>query len=309
MNFFSYFASLFSHLLKKNKSLFEKFYLYTLLLLISYAVADLSLLSVRPLFLPKKTLQPIRKKKRKSPLESNLYYNSILARNVFNEKGIIPPALSEKKSLEEDPGTIVFSKLPLKLVGTIVHMNPKRSVVTIGFKRKRKVGAYKVGENIDQMAKILKVERKKVIFRNLKNSRMEYLEIPDELKIEWLSQPKGDSSLKGKEDSKLSFSISKSVFDAYKQNLHSILGEAQVIPVESASGEVGGFKFAWIKKGSVYEKLGFRKGDIIKQVNGEAVNSPSEGLKLYNSLKNSDQVSLLIVRDGKEKTFEYQIKD
>jgi len=54
--------------------------------------------------------------------------------------------------------------------------------------------------------------------------------------------------------------------------------------------------------------LGFQIGDVIKGVNGEKVDSPAKALELYNTLKTSNQVKILMDRGGKETEFDYNVK-
>ncbi len=75
-----------------------------------------------------------------------------------------------------------------------------------------------------------------------------------------------------------------------------------------SDGEVGGFKLIAIKPGSVYEKLGLKRDDIIKGVNGELVDSAQKAMELYQTLKSSDEIQLEIGRNGKTKTFSYTLE-
>src|SRR5690606_19128612 len=77
----------------------------------------------------------------------------------------------------------VLSQLPLKLHGTIVHGNPNKSVATVFLNNRSESRSYQVGDSIDNIATVTKIERRKVTFRNTSNNRMEYLEIPEDAKI------------------------------------------------------------------------------------------------------------------------------
>lgn len=57
---------------------------------------------------------------------------------------------------------------------------------------------------------------------------------------------------------------------------------------------VEGFRFSSIKKGSVYEDLGFKIGDVITEVEGEKINSPERALELYNKFETSSRVQMLV---------------
>ena len=52
--------------------------------------------------------------------------------------------------------------------------------------------------------------------------------------------------------------------------------------------------FASIRKGSVYEDLGFKVGDVLKEVEGEEINSAEKALELYNKLKTNSRVQIVV---------------
>ena len=68
-----------------------------------------------------------------------------------------------------------------------------------------------------------------------------------------------------------------------------------------------GFDVTWVKKGSVFEKIGLRKGDIITGANGQTFKSLSQVFKLYNNVDEIDSLKLTILRDNQEMELEYEI--
>ena len=63
-----------------------------------------------------------------------------------------------------------------------------------------------------------------------------------------------------------------------------------------------------MQKGSIFEKLGLKRLDIIKEVNGEPIDSPAKAMELYNALKNTTRIDLGIERNGRLENFNYQIE-
>ena len=61
------------------------------------------------------------------------------------------------------------------------------------------------------------------------------------------------------------------------------------------------------KPKSHFEKLGFKNGDLIKGLNGKAVNSAAEAMDLYNELK-SKKVKVHINSKTKNKSVTYEVK-
>ncbi|MCB9026867.1 MAG: hypothetical protein H6625_11150 [Bdellovibrionaceae bacterium] len=163
---------------------FEWLYIYILCALVGYSIADLNILTFRPQMLPKKAppLKPKRMMRQKLISSSDL--RKITDRNIFNNDGLIPPPLTDgEKKGENLDGPPVLSKLPLKLLGTIVHLDPNKSIATINKSSGNESESFRVGERIESLAEITKIERRKVIFRNLATRRLEYIEIPGTIKL------------------------------------------------------------------------------------------------------------------------------
>ncbi|NJM10152.1 MAG: hypothetical protein HC883_04555, partial [Bdellovibrionaceae bacterium] len=168
----------------KGRPPFEAFYIYILALLAGFLIADLGILFVRPSMLPNQP-PPVRPQRMTQPTFVNeQQYAKIPDRNMFNADRKIPPPLTseggEGGGMEMAP---VLSQLPLKLEGTLVHVNPKKSVASIASKTKNEVHAFMVDHEIENMARVTAIERRKVIFRNLNNNRLEYIEIPKDTAV------------------------------------------------------------------------------------------------------------------------------
>lgn len=299
---------------KDNRPPLESFYVYILAIFTGYLIADLGILYVRPALLPTqappaKMARPIRQNY--TSIES---YRPISDRNLFNQDGKIPPAFtSDGNSPGEVDAPPVASTLPLTLDGTLVHADPMKSVATITVKSKTGANSYIVDSEIDNMARVTKIERRKVIFRNLNNQRLEFIEIPREPGVSLVTTSGTPAPGGGPVVAKgeFEFSMTRAEVNKYTQNLGEVLQQARMVPniVPGSGGKVDGFRFVAIQPGSIYEKLGFKPDDIIKGVNGEPVDSPTKAMELYNALKTESRVQLSVNRGGRDETFRYDIPD
>jgi general secretion pathway protein C len=313
MSFLEKFQPLLTRLkLNTSRPPLEKYYVLFLAIFIGYILSDLGLLYVRPMMLPTEAppLRPQRDLRTRT--QSLADYQTIFDRNIFNEDGKIAPALSSDKG-GDDSGTrpAVLSQLPIELLGTIVHFNPKLSIATVNLKNKNVSMSYKVDEEIEAMAKVIKIERKKLTFMNLNNRRLEYVEIPEDALLQFGLQASSAPQSTGliEQRGKFEFSMKRSDFEEQTKNLSSLLQQARMEPVFAPDGiGVEGFRFVNIQPGSIYEKLGFKMGDMIRSVNGEAVNSPTKAMEMYNLLKTSNNVQLGVEREGREERFNYSIQ-
>ncbi len=293
---------------------FEGLYVYLLCFLLGYIIADLSLLKARTEMLPRDPPPSYAPPTRQETIKSRPEYTVVSDRNLFNADGMIPPALSAQDKGEgvDDTAPAVLSQLPLKLEGTIVHVNQNRSVATIVVQAKNETQAFMIEDEIEGLCKITKIERRKVTFRNLNNNRLEYIEIPKDSVIAFglrSQETGGDDEIK--KEGEYDFALRREDLNKYTSDLSSILNQARMVPniVPGSGGRVEGFRFVSISQNSIYEKLGFKPNDVIKSVNGEPVNSPTKAMELYNALRTDSRIKLTVERDGKEENFSYDVKD
>ena len=234
-------------------------------------------------------------------------YDEIWKNNIFHT-GAIPSQTKEQEPENQAP---VPSELPFKLKGTIVHANPKRSVATIAVGLKSK--SYITGEPVENQAKITEIQRGHVVFLNLNNNRLEYIAIkktqaPQRFPVRKKAATGRMGNSPIQRIGPNSFQVKRSDVEDHLNKLHEILQEARVVP-HPESGPLEGWRFAAINQGSVLEKLGFKIGDVIKEVNGEKVDSPEKAIELYEKLKSSSGVEILVERNGKESYREYNVHE
>ncbi len=286
----------------------DSVYIYLLTAMIGYMVADLAILSYRESLLPQPVPGVIRRPPPPRPAPDKGSYGGILAHNIFNADGKIPPILGAGEGTDptRQDAPPVPSQLPIALTGTIVHVDPERSVATINLKNKNDQRAYRTGDDIEGLAKITKVERNKVILRNNNTQKLEFIEIKDDVKLNFGAAPVkqvGEVTVLGDKD----FSLKRDDVNRLTGDLPSILQQARAIPNTGPDGQANGFRIMDIQPGSIYERLGLKQGDVIKSVNGEKVDSPQKAMELYNALKSSNNIRLGLERNGKDDDFNFNI--
>jgi general secretion pathway protein C len=296
----------------KNRPPFEAAYIYILALFIGYLIADLGTLWVRPNMLPTQPPPNRPVKMAQTNFINPSQYSKIPGRNIFNQDGKIPAPLTAGQGGPSGPeGIPVASQLPLKLEGTMVHANPHKSVCTITVKGKPEATSFMVDREIEGMARITAIERRKVVFRNLSNNRLEFIEIPKDGAISFGVKDATPTTSEVQQNGNFEYTMRRADVTKYLGNLGQILQQARMIPniVPGSGGRVDGFKFVNIEPGSIFEKLGFKPGDTLKKVNGEEVNTPTKGMELFNSLKSESRLQISVERNGREETFKYDIPD
>lgn len=275
----------------------------------SLMAADLVILHLRPYMLPSES-PPARPQRIQPSTIGATNYNDVLAKNVFSRTGEIPPALGQSGTgapVDADP---VLSKLPLTLIGTIVHVNEARSIATVQIGSQNTILPVSAGDPMEGMGTVVRVERGRLVFRNSNNNQLEYIELPKEeggLKI-GRSTPSAPSSSSQGEVSQVrdnEFKVDKNFVQNALGNLNNLLLDARTVPV---NGGADGFRFESIRPGSIFETLGFKPGDVLKAVNGEVIDSPTKGFQSFQQLKNSNRIQLRVERNGRIEEFVYNIE-
>ncbi len=291
---------------------FDKHLPLVLILLIALFSADLTILFMRDSLLPTSAPPIFPQRGSFGPhMKSRTEYGPITDRNIFNSDGIIPNPLSTNEGEKfADDGPAVKSTLPLNLIGTIVHVNPAKSVATIQLRTTNEVIPYLPNDQIENIATLVKVQRRKAIIRNTQSSRLEYIEIPEDAKVSFAkTAPAASTAVFSQQGDTIS--IKRSDLNNYLKNLPDLLQQATAVPniVPGSGGEVDGFKMLGIEANSVFSQIGLKVGDVLKGVNGEKVNSPAKAMELYNNLRNEGRIELEIERDGRPASLNFNINE
>lgn len=100
--------------------------------------------------------------------------------------------------------------------------------------------------------------------------------------------------------------VAKSEIKRYRNNINLIQKEIRLAPVKEGN-KIKGFKITYVKKGSVFEKLGVQKGDRLIKANGIELTSAKDALKLYKQIDKIKVFKMVLLRNGKERELEYEI--
>lgn len=300
----------------QQRTTIQKWALYGLLLFIGFILADLGIIYVREYFIPQAAPPKKAPKPQTSTYLDRSQYSAITNRNLFSSSGKIPDPLAtvstEQQEQRED--IPVRSSLPLNLIGTLVHTNPSKSVAAIEVKSKNMSGSYMVGSEIENMAKVEKVERGIVYFRNLNNGALEYIEISKgNTKVNFdSSRPSAPVKAGGKEIQALgnnTFRIKRADLNRYLNDLSGLLMQARALPNRDPNtGEINGYRLVDYQPGSIFEQMGLPRGTLIKSAGGEAVNSVQSAMEMFNKLKKESKVKIGVEVNGSDQEYNYEIQ-
>jgi len=103
-------------------------------------------------------------------------------------------------------------------------------------------------------------------------------------------------------------SIKRKEIKFYTDNFDAIWENIKIQEVFE-NKKLKGFEVKWIKKGSIFAKMGLEENDVITGINGKPVTSVSQVLKIYQDIDKIDNLTLEIKRNNKERQLDYAIYD
>jgi general secretion pathway protein C len=101
--------------------------------------------------------------------------------------------------------------------------------------------------------------------------------------------------------------IKRDLLTSYTKDVDKIWKDIG-ISENKISGKINGFKINFVKKGSDFEKLGLKRGDILMGLNGEELNSYGAAMGFFKDINNIENLTLTVERDGTTKEIEYEIQ-
>lgn len=229
---------------------------------------------------------------RSGPQKTDLAaYDIIAKRNIFGEK----PRTEEKQPAPKQPKT----KLKLRLVGTNLSSNAAPFAI-VEDTAKKKQDVFELDEMVFGQAKLVEILTESIKIEH--GGKIEILE---------MAAAKGGSvggaeSISSNEEG-TEFSVAEEELSKALANLPRLLSQARAVPYFRNGKSIGMRLFA-IRRGSLYEKLGMKNGDIILSVNENSVNDPAQALKIFEKLKTERTINVELERNGKANSLRYSIR-
>jgi len=184
------------------------------------------------------------------------------------------------------------------------------TVVTVEYKRKTNVLAKGeaingfvlegAGNNYATFSKNGKTYRVDLQIKTKGNAGVNSI-TPTSAVIPSAGKPEGDVTDAG--DHKI---VDKSLVAYYAKNMDDIYKNIGIAEVKKGN-VLEGFRVSFIRKGSPFEKLGMQRGDVIKAINGQKIDSYNVAFDIYKNIENIDNLTLVIQRGKEEMELEYEV--
>lgn len=261
------------------------------------------------------------KKFRPTPINLAVYnprmdIGNIKRNNVFNAQYDEQPVKKDDKQpvITENVPKVCRaaekeSKLPLKLLHTVVLQDSVKSVASVS--QRGKISSYREGDKIESFAEIGKIDRLKVVFKNLQTQQCEFISNAEKSKKTYktpvFSQKAGRKLLPkkdgiGKKGNK--YTIKKKLRDDLLSNIGEVLTQAKAVQIKNPDGSLA-FRMTEIVPGSIYSQLDIQDGDIVTGINGKKFTNLNELMSMFGKLKENDNYDITVKRNGTEQTLNY----
>ena len=103
------------------------------------------------------------------------------------------------------------------------------------------------------------------------------------------------------------FRVNRGMVDSARANMGALLQSARMIP-QMENGQTVGFRLVGMQRGSLLEQLGLRLGDIVVEINQVKLDSPEKALQIFQQVREANNISLGLIRNGQPQTFEYSLE-
>jgi general secretion pathway protein C len=244
-------------------------------------------------------------------------YQTISNRDLFKTN----KNKSDKSNEQIELDKLKQTQLSLKLCGT-VSGSPDQAYAVIEKTQNRKQALYREGDSIEN-AVIKKIFRNTVVLNV--NGKDEILmikkeksksggrpqvvpedmgEMPEPEVIE--EPPPEEPPPEETSEEGGAVSIDREKVNGALKNINQLMSQVKVRP-HFKDGKPNGLMLSHIQQNSIFMDMGLQSGDIVKGVNGNAIESVDDALKFYENLKSSSSVNLQIERQGEQMSVDYQI--
>ena len=237
-------------------------------------------------------------------------YQEIVSRDIFN---IAPPP---------QPTAPVVEKIDLQLdligVSTASSGKPPYAIIA---DRSGQQGVFRLGQQVGDAGKLVEVDKDRVLIDH--NGRriavvLPAADLPSGVEAAVPDSPPQEDASNDDSDAEPyepnvedlgdnRYRIPRDTLDHSMGNLSQILTQIRAIP-NIQNGKTNGFALSEIEPGSVFDEMGLEEGDLLRSINGQPMNDPAMAMQMMSSLRNANQISIQVLREGHPTTLTYQIQ-
>jgi len=213
---------------------------------------------------------------------SSSTYDALPGAHLFGE--------APKESVQQALPAVVDAPdttLRLTLTGILSQDPDGQAIISANRGQER---TYHVGDSVDNAdgATLHSVEPDRVLLN--RNGRLETLRLPEQL-----------SSAAARATSPVlppaAAQPAGSLRQVISENASRLTDVVRLAP-HVQEGKVVGFRVNPGRDRATFEGLGFQAGDVVTDINGTVLDDPSQGLQVFESLGESTQANVTVLREG-----------
>jgi general secretion pathway protein C len=197
----------------------------------------------------------------------------------------------------------------LTLVGTVVAGEYSLALINTG----SKVEVFGLGSEIAAGVTVDAIERRKVVVLE-RGERRELILVEEQVASSQPATrrtPTAAATPTAAQDGVVDlgegrFRVDRGMVDSARANMGTLLQSARMIP-HMENGQTTGFRLVGMQRGSLLEQLGLRLGDVVVEINQVRLDSPEKALQIFQQVREANNISLGLIRNGQPQTFEYSL--
>lgn len=235
-------------------------------------------------------------------LSEKQYSEAIVRRNIFDSSAVYDPSVAKADSVAGE----CKADANFRLLATVVADSPTFSsaLIAVGGTRDAKAEGYAMGDDVGSEGRITLIEQKKVC---LDGGSCICLGA-ESTKAVAAAPASGDPAAGVEKLADNKFSVESSVIEDAINNFDKLSTQVRVVPHKGSDGAIDGFRLSAIRRGSLFDKLGIKNGDIVHGVNGSPLTSTEAAMQAYQALRSERSFSFDVTRRNQRQSLEYEVK-
>ena len=101
--------------------------------------------------------------------------------------------------------------------------------------------------------------------------------------------------------------VSRREVEAITKDPAKMFTQIRLVPYIK-NGKTQGFIFEWVKPGSIFYRLGIRKGDVLVSINNMTITSGEDAFRILQMLRNEPNLKVVLIRGGRKEEINVRIE-
>jgi general secretion pathway protein C len=241
------------------------------------------------------------------PPKPATYYALVSNRDIFNSV----------KPVEPTPAPVAEAPPPdLSLWGIALHPRKGSSYCIIDDKKARKQTLYRIGDTIEGTdLRVKAIGWKSATLERSGKELVLPLQEPGGASAPTMAGPQAQPRFAAPQVAEANiqkvdenqYVINRSEVDNALSNMSQLFTQIRAVP-HFEGGKSIGFRLFAIRRGSLFDKIGLKNGDVLQKINSIEFNDPGRALSLMEELRNQSELTVQIVRNRQPETMTYRIQ-